>query len=267
MARLILKYEERVLKEVPVGAQVVKIGRVPDNTVLIDNPAVSSHHARIFRDADNFILEDLQSTNGTQVNGHLVSRHTLKNGDVIGIGKHTLQFLRADKEDVAAAEAGPSAEEPVLPELGGTVFLDTKAQRDLMAKITAQAAEQKPAAPGSAPAEPAAPIPKAAAMVQPAAAARVGVLTVLAGKAEQPEYRLEAATSIVGKSDTALIKLKGWFKPKVAATITRKGETYVITPLGGSAQVNKQPLKDRYELKDDDVLEISGLTLQFSLKG
>jgi pSer/pThr/pTyr-binding forkhead associated (FHA) protein len=262
MAKLILKYEERVLKEVPVGAQVVKIGRVPDNTILIDNPAVSSHHARIFRDADNFILEDLQSTNGTQVNGQLVSRHTLKNGDVIGIGKHTLQFLRADKEEVA--EAGPSAEETVLPELGGTVFLDTKAQRDLMAKITAQAAEQK-AAPQSG--APAAPIPKAAAMVQAAAPTRVGVLTVLAGKADQSEYRLEAATSIVGKSDTALIRLKGWFKPKVAATITRKGETYVITPLGGKAQVNKQALKDRYELKDDDVLEISGLTLQFSLKG
>ena len=263
MAKLILKYEERVLKEVPVGAGVVKIGRVPDNTVAIDNPAVSSHHARIFRDADNFILEDLQSTNGTLVNGQLVSRHTLKNGDAIGIGKHTLVFQRADKEEETPAEAGPSAEEPVLPELGGTVFLDTKAQRDLMAKITAQAAEQK-AAPGAAPA---APVPKAAAMVQPAAAARVGVLTVLAGKADQSEYRLEAATSIVGKSDTALIKLKGWFKPKVAATITRKGETYVITPLGGSPQVNKQPLKDRYELKEDDILEISGLTLQFSLKG
>ncbi|HXE76470.1 MAG TPA: FHA domain-containing protein [Candidatus Xenobia bacterium] len=260
MAKLILKYEDRVLKEVPVATGIVKIGRTPDNTVVIDNPAVSSHHARIFRDADNFILEDLQSTNGTLVNGQLVSRHTLKNGDAIGIGKHTLVFQRADKEEVAAAESGPSAEEPVLPELGGTVFLDTKAQRDLMAKITAQAAEQK-AAPGAAP------VPKAAAMVQPAAAARVGVLAVLAGKADQSEYRLEAATSIIGKSDTATIKLKGWFKPKVAATITRKGETYVITPLGGSPQVNKQPLKDRYELKDDDILEISGLTLQFSLKG
>ncbi len=262
MAKLILKYEERVLKEVPVGAQVVKIGRVPDNTILIDNPAVSSHHARIFRDADNFILEDLQSTNGTQVNGQLVSRHTLKNGDVIGIGKHTLVFQRADKEDLA--EAGPSAEETVLPELGGTVFLDTKAQRDLMAKITAQAAEQKAAAPGAAPAVP---IPKAAAMVQPAAPSKVGVLTVLAGKADQSEYRLEAATSVVGKSDTAAVKLRGWFKPKLAAAIARKGESYVITPLGGKIAVNKQPLKDRYELKDDDILEISGLTLQFNLKG
>lgn len=264
MAKLILKYEERVLKEVPVGAQVVKIGRVPDNTILIDNPAVSSHHARIFRDADNFILEDLQSTNGTQVNGQLVSRHTLKNGDAIGIGKHTLVFQRGDKEEVAAAEAGPSAEEAVLPELGGTVFLDTKAQRDLMAKITAQAAEQQAATPGAAPA---APIPKAAAMAKPAAPSKVGVLTVLAGKADQSEYRLEAATSVVGKSETAAVKLKGWFKPKLAAAIARKGESYVLTPLGGKIAVNKQPLTDRYELKDDDILEISGLTLQFNLKG
>jgi pSer/pThr/pTyr-binding forkhead associated (FHA) protein len=170
MAKLLLKYEERVLKEVPMGAQVVKIGRVPDNTVLIDNPAVSSHHARIFRDADNFILEDLQSTNGTQVNGQLVSRHTLKNGDVIGIGKHTLQFLRADKEDVAAAEAGPSAEEPVL-RAGSHRVLDTKATRPDVKDHRAGSRAKRPLRRGAGTPSPS--LPPAAAMVRPAAAARV----------------------------------------------------------------------------------------------
>jgi len=178
MAKLILKFEDRVLKEIPVGAAMVKIGRVPDNTVMIDNPAVSSHHARVFRDGDSFVLEDLQSTNGTFVNDNRVTRHTLANGDTIAVGKHRLVFERGPQEE-AVAEAAPSEEAPVLPELGGTVFLDTKAQRDLMAKIQAQAAAQGQAAPAA----PTAKTPAAAAA--PAAPARVGVLTVLAGKSDQ----------------------------------------------------------------------------------
>ena len=258
MAKLILKFEDRVLKEIPVGAGMVKIGRVPDNTVMIDNPAVSSHHARVFRDGDTFVLEDLQSTNGTFVNDNRVTRHNLSNGDVIAVGKHKLVFERGEKEE-AVAEAAPSEEAPVLPELGGTVFLDTKAQRELMAKIQAQAAAQ-----GGQPAAPTAKVPVAGA--PPAAPARVGVLTVLSGKANQAEYRLESATSVIGKSDTATIRLRGWFKPKLAAAIARKGETYTVTPLGGKTLVNKQALTGRRELKDGDVLEVSGLTLQFNLQ-
>ena len=253
MAKLVLKFEDRVLKEIPVGAGMVKIGRVPDNTIMIDNPAVSSHHARVFRDGDSFVLEDLQSTNGTFVNDNRVTRHNLSNGDVIAVGKHRLVFERGEKEE-AVAEAAPSEEAPVLPELGGTVFLDTKAQRDLMAKIQAQAAAQGQ------------PVPAAPTAKTPAAPARVGVLTVLSGKADQKEYRLEAATSVIGKSDTALVRLKGWFKPKLAAAIARKGESYTVTPLGGKTLVNKQPLTGRHELKDGDVLEVSGLMLQFNLQ-
>ncbi len=256
MAKLILKFEDRILKEIPVGGGMVKIGRVPDNTVMIDNPAVSSHHARVFRDGGNFVLEDLQSTNGTFVNDNRVTRHNLTNGDVIGVGKHKLLFERGAQED-AVSEAAPSEEAPVLPELGGTVFLDTKAQRELMAKMQAQAAAQGIAAPA---------VPTAKTPAAPAAPARVGVLTVLAGKSDQREYRLESATSVIGKSDTAVVRLKGWFKPKLAAAIARKGETYTVTPLGGKTLVNKQPLTGRHELKDGDVLEVSGLTLQFNLQ-
>ncbi|MCI0404206.1 MAG: hypothetical protein L0212_11915, partial [Acidobacteria bacterium] len=93
-----------------------------------------------------------------------------------------------------------------------------------------------------------------------------GVLTVLAGKSDQREYRLETATSVIGKSDTAVVRLKGWFKPKLAAAIARKGETYTVTPLGGKTLINKQPLSGRHELKDGDVLEVSGLTMQFNLQ-
>jgi pSer/pThr/pTyr-binding forkhead associated (FHA) protein len=59
---------------------------------MVDNPAVSGHHARIFRDDEDVILEDLSSTNGTFVNGQHTTRHALRHGDVVLVGKHLLVF-------------------------------------------------------------------------------------------------------------------------------------------------------------------------------
>ncbi|MBI2956421.1 MAG: FHA domain-containing protein [Acidobacteria bacterium] len=257
MTKLTLKFEERVLREILMGPQVVKIGRLPDNTVVIDNPAVSGHHARIFRESNNYVLEDLGSTNGTFVNERRVTRHMLANSDVIQVGKHRLLFEQAGAEEpVPAEEAAPSPVEQMIPELGGTVFLDTKAQRELLAKqmAEAQAAKGVPAAVA------------AAAPAAPAAPPKLGVLTVLAGRTDQSEYTLQAHTSLIGKSETATVRLKGWFKPKVAAAIARKGDGYVLTPVAGKVMLNNQPLRERHELREGDVLQVSGLTLQFNLK-
>ena len=89
MPRLILRLEESVLKEYDMG-MMATIGRLSDNSVMIDNAAVSGHHACVFRDGDQFVVEDLQSTNGTFVNGTRVSRRTLQPGDVVMVGKHQL---------------------------------------------------------------------------------------------------------------------------------------------------------------------------------
>lgn len=262
MSKLILKFEDRILREYPVGSSAVTIGRLPSNTVVVDNPAVSSQHARVMVEGGQFVVEDLNSRNGTFVNEKPVNKHILQEGDVVRIGKHTLTFYGIGKgealPDTAGAAAAPAA--PVQ-DLGGTVFLDTKAQKELLAK--AKAAVQ--AQPGGAvqPGAAAAPVPPAAAA---AALPKVGLLTVVAGRTDRKEYVLEAQTSLVGKSDTALVQLKGWFKPEVAAAITRKGASYLLTPLAGKTLVNGQPLKQAYELKRGDVLNISGVTLQFAQK-
>ena len=121
MSKLTLEFDGRVLKEFVFGRGVT-IGRLPDNTVIIDNLAVSGHHARVYRDGDDVILEDLNSTNGTFVNGRQTTRHALKHGDVVLVGKHTLVF-----DQTAVAE--PPRPVPVLPGMGDTVYLDTSAQR------------------------------------------------------------------------------------------------------------------------------------------
>jgi pSer/pThr/pTyr-binding forkhead associated (FHA) protein len=245
MAKLTLQFEGRVLKEYVVGTSAT-IGRLPDNTVVIDNPAVSAHHARLFREGNDLILEDLKSTNGTFVNEEHVYRHALQNGDVALIGKHKLVFDAIDG-------AGGHVPEPVLSGLGDTVYLDTKQHRALLATLRAARAEADQAV-GALPTVSVAPVPE-----------RSGVLRVLSGRADQTEYDLNAQTSLIGKSDSALVRLRGWFKPEVAVAIARNGNAYVATPFAGNSLVNSQPLRGRRDLNDGDILHVSGLTLEFRL--
>ncbi len=73
------------------------IGRLPDNDVRIDNPAVSGHHSLIINILNDSFLEDLNSTNGTYVNGKLIKKHALQHGDVVTVGHHQLRFVEDDE--------------------------------------------------------------------------------------------------------------------------------------------------------------------------
>jgi pSer/pThr/pTyr-binding forkhead associated (FHA) protein len=257
MAKIVLRFGEQVLKEYELGAHALKIGRLPDNAVVIDNPAVSSHHARIIHDGGKFVIEDLKSTNGTYINEQRVHRQILENGDIVLIGKHKLVYDASDGEGVADTPAAEAQEESPSKMEGGTVFLDTKQQRALLAKMgidlgTPETIQQTPGAATLAESRKQAP--------------KVGVLRVLAGKSDQQEYVLNQATSIIGSADTAAIKLTGWFKPKSAVAIARKGDVYTLTALGGKQTVNNEPLSGRRDLKEGDILMVSGLTLEFHYK-
>ena len=81
-------------KEFTLKERVV-IGRRPENVVSIDDHKASRDHAEIFHDADDYILLDLSSHNGTKVNGSPIQRHTLADGDEIAIGSHRLRFYES----------------------------------------------------------------------------------------------------------------------------------------------------------------------------
>jgi len=242
MPKLTLKFDGRVLKEYAVDGSVT-IGRLPDNSVVIDNPAVSGHHARIFRDGDRVILEDLHSTNGTFVNAQLVTRHPLRAGDVLLIGKHKLVYEHEAGAPLPAAE-------PAISGLGDTMYLDTKQHRALMASLQNVKPEEIPAAVSRPAAKAAVPVPDA-------------FLRVVSGASDHSEYDLNAHTSLIGKSNTALVRLKGWFKPDVAVAIARNGEGYVATALRGKTLINSRRVSGRHSLRDGDILSVSGLTLEF----
>jgi hypothetical protein len=96
MARLILSLDGQVLAEYNMNKERYTVGRLPDNDIRIDNPAVSGHHSLIINILNDSFLEDLNSTNGTYVNGKLIKKHALQHGDVITAGHHQLRFVEDD---------------------------------------------------------------------------------------------------------------------------------------------------------------------------
>ena len=99
MARLVLHLDGQTLAEYNMSKERYTIGRLPDNDIRIDNPAVSGHHALIINILNDSFLEDLNSTNGTYVNGKIIKKHALQHGDVITVGHHTLRFVENEADD------------------------------------------------------------------------------------------------------------------------------------------------------------------------
>ena len=98
-AKLLITLNNSLVSEFSLGNEVTSIGRKSDNDIHLDNPAVSGKHARILLIGGEAFLEDLDSTNGTFVNSDKVSKHLLKNGDLISIGQHQLKFSGSTEEE------------------------------------------------------------------------------------------------------------------------------------------------------------------------
>jgi len=96
MLRIILKFNSTVLKELTIDQDEIIIGRDSGNDIQIDNVAVSREHARIIRGPNFYFIEDLNSTNGTFVNGKKINKKFLQEIDEISIGKHSLQVVLED---------------------------------------------------------------------------------------------------------------------------------------------------------------------------
>ena len=93
MLRIILKFNNTVLKELKIDQDEIIIGRDTGNDIQIDNIAVSREHARIIKGPNYYFIEDMSSKNGTFVNGKKIKKKFLKGDDEITIGKHSLQIV------------------------------------------------------------------------------------------------------------------------------------------------------------------------------
>jgi pSer/pThr/pTyr-binding forkhead associated (FHA) protein len=232
MAKVLLKYKEAAVKEYALDKEQTTVGRKPDNDIVIDNQAVSGHHAVIKAEGDTFIIEDLGSLNGTFLNSQKVSKSELFNNDIVLVGVHTLE-VTSDKN----REGGQKTATVRGRSMSETMVIAPEDQK----KIIAAADKTIP--------EP------------------LGGFLVLEGSSEQKDYVLKDRVSAIGKEDGSAIRLKGFFAPKVAAMVNRRKEGYFITPSGGKdLKVNGKGIDHRYDLKDGDVVDVGGLKLQFYIK-
>lgn len=240
MPKLVLKFEDAILKEIPMGGNEVSIGRSPDNGIVIDNPAVSHYHARVFNEEGRLTLQDFGSLNGTFVNGQRVNRTTLKPGDTVMVGKHTIMVTESrEPEGLGEWNGGPK---PVAPKINETVMLDTKERRNFIQQVAA-AGETSQVAP---------------------ARVRIGTLVIRSGSTDQKEYTLTDKLTVIGSSKMATVKLKGWFKPKAAAQINRRDDgSYYIGGADKVPNVNGEAISHPVKLASGDVIAVAGIELQF----
>jgi len=236
MARLILTFNKQVIKEFPFDKESVTIGREEDNVIVVDNLAVSSYHARIDKTGTDFIVTDLQSTNGTFVNNKKVASQKLSHGDNILIGKHLILFVIAEKD---RTEPAGDAEKM---NLGKTMLLDTAKQRELLAK------QQTKPSPSKAP-------------------ENVGVINFITGS-DLGEIELTKKLTKIGKAKTSEVRLPGLLMGATAATISRRPSGYTMSFAGGltKLKVNGMVIKDSVLLKDFDTVELGSHKFQFYKK-
>ena len=280
MARLILSLDNQVLAEYNMTKERYTIGRLPDNDVRIDNPAVSGHHSLIINILNDSFLEDLNSTNGTYVNGKLIKKHALQHSDVITIGHHQLRF---SDQQTPETEQDEFEKTMVIPtgqqnadQLAKAEAAAEKAAAAAIANESDDVAESVKLDPEEAAAlEPAAPPPAPkredmAETVTSATATGIGLdsapnalplakLQVLSGAFAGRELELTKALTTLGRPGVQV------------AAITRRAEGYYIVHVesgeeGDYPLVNGQPIgPTARRLSDNDVVQLAGVKMGFFL--
>lgn len=236
MGKLLLSLNGEVQGEFQLNKERMTVGRKTDNDIRIDNLAVSGRHALVITILDDSFLEDLGSTNGTYVNGKIIKKHALRDGDVIGIGKHELKYVNehasADDEDFEKTMViRPSSATAAAAAAKGAGLSNTGSQLN--------AAAARPATPvaGGMP---------------------LGKLQVLNGPIAGKELELTKALVTLGKPGVQV------------AVISRRTQGYFLTHIEGDGRNNNFPIVNgkpigvqTYALKHGDIIELAGIKMAY----
>jgi pSer/pThr/pTyr-binding forkhead associated (FHA) protein len=238
----------------------ITIGRRESNKVVIEDPAVSGHHAKIDSLEDRFVLIDLQSKNGSFVNEQLITSHWLQHADVISIGGHRLVFEYLEKEKKTYDETDKFDE---------TQVITTAQHRRMMSKsnptksISVVKFWDKPESRGKVRDN----VPNVA---KPPAESKnneaAGTLTYLAGGMGSVELTRKITT--IGKDPTSDIVVKGLLVSPTAVTIHRRSGGFYLEYIGGlpRPKINDQTIKDSTRLNNLDIIEIGATRLEISIE-
>jgi pSer/pThr/pTyr-binding forkhead associated (FHA) protein len=233
MARLVLSLDGQVMAEYNMNKERYTVGRLPDNDIRIDNSAVSGHHSLIINILNDSFLEDLNSTNGTYVNGKLIKKHALQHGDVVTVGHHQLRFVEDD-------EAQDEFEKTMVIQPSSRPVEKVRAAHEV-----AEKASHSLSATG-----------RTRALTE-AAALKKAKLQVLSGAFAGRELELNKALTTLGRPGVQV------------AAITRRAEGYFIVHVD-SGKDNDFPLLNgtaigaqATRLTDNDVIQLAGVKMGF----
>ncbi len=229
MGKLVVSLDGVVIKEVQITKDKTTLGRRPYNDIVIDNLAVSGEHAVLQMVGADVFIEDLNSTNGTYINGKAIKKQLLTHNDTVEIGKYKIKYLVDDGgeyEKTMIMRPGASAPPPL-----GASSPTSSAHPSLSGASSGFGSLT-----GTAPA------------VQPAS------IKVLNGAAAGREVTLTKVVTTVGKPGVQV------------ASITRRPNGYAFSHVEGTVRpsVNGVPLVgDSVPLRNGDVIELAGTQMQF----
>ena|SRR5438105_3327197 len=224
MPKMIVSIDGVVIKEVQLTKDRTTLGRRPYNDIVIDNLAVSGEHAVLQMTGNEVYLEDLNSTNGTYVNGKAVKKQLLQNNDTVEIGKYKIKYINE--------VAGPTFEKTMVIKAGAVM------------------------PPMQSPAAPAAGAPSAAASAaQHADLGHVNAaIKVLSGAAAGREVPLVKVVTTIGKPGVAVAAITKRPHGFVVAHVEGANK-----PTLNGAAIGADPVT----LKNGDLLELAGTQMQF----
>ncbi|MCL2022400.1 MAG: FHA domain-containing protein [Betaproteobacteria bacterium] len=280
MAKLVLSMDGLVLKEFYLNKQRITIGRRSSNDIQINNLAVSGEHAAIVTILNDSFLEDLQSTNGTQVNGRAIKKCVLHHNDEIGLGKYKIRYLveatpaeRRSREGMIeikgaiASDIGTttdfgtysnptaSADTPVDPQENQLTAINTPVDPHLEHQLTSVIPiASNPASPDTDTSPPASALSITDNL--PSAAAHA-TLCLLSGSNRGKELPLTKEYALLGKNGGSV------------AAVSRELQYYYLSYVEGDTRplINGEPLGDTpHRLNDGDEIDIAGVRMVFLIK-
>jgi predicted component of type VI protein secretion system len=248
MSKLLVYLDGELVGEQQLDHERVMIGRKPNNDLQLAHNAVSGSHAMVITIRNDSFLEDLNSTNGTKVNGKSIKKCLLRDGDEIKVAKHVLKYVFEPLELKPEVDGGRRSEK--LRHLENLIESadDTLASHEDMMLQTQgfSSVTQVKAHSGNRPAgRPASGEPPKAG------------LQILSGVGAGKEMDLDRTLTTLGKPGIQV------------AVITRHQEGYTLTHLEGTRTplLNGLPVSGQpHVLEDHDIIEIAGIKLEFTLK-
>lgn len=254
MAKLILSMDGLVLKEITLAKERMTIGRKPHNDIQIDNLAISGEHAVLVTILNDSFLEDLNSTNGTYVNGQSVKKHFLQNGDVIELGKYRLKYVNEVPQQASPADFEKTMVLRADVMRKTVEQMEGKAMGDTQVGLKTAAHASPPGARVDAPAVAVPAAPPSPPPQTPALAA----IQILSGANAGKELELVKTLTTLGKPGVQV------------AVIARRPHGYFITHVEGAnfPIVNGVSLEASkpHELRDHDIVELAGVKMEFFVK-